>query len=51
MVFYAVRDARRRLEEIEYAAVAVARGAQWSWRTIAEVLGLSAAAAHKRFAH
>jgi hypothetical protein len=41
MVFYAVRDARRRLEEIEYAAVAVARGAQWSWRTIADVLGIS----------
>jgi DNA-directed RNA polymerase specialized sigma24 family protein len=46
----AIREARQHLDEIEYEAVAVARGARWSWRTIAEVLGLSTTAAHRRFA-
>jgi DNA-directed RNA polymerase specialized sigma24 family protein len=46
----AIREARTRLDEIEYEAVAVARGHQWSWRTIARVLGISVATAHRRFA-
>jgi DNA-directed RNA polymerase specialized sigma24 family protein len=46
----AIRDARRQLDEIECEAVAVARGSMWSWRDVAEVLGMSVSAAHKRFA-
>jgi hypothetical protein len=46
----AVRESRKHLDEIEYEAVAVARGFRWSWRTIAETLGISATTAHKRFA-
>jgi len=46
IVLAAIRDARKRLDEIEYEAVALARGAQWSWRDIAGVLGMSASRAH-----
>jgi len=46
----AIHEARKKLDEIEYEAVAVARGAHWSWRDIAKVLGMSVSAARKRFA-
>ena len=46
----AIRGARRRLDEIEHEAVAIARGEQWSWRDVGDVLGLSTSAVHKRFA-
>lgn len=45
----AIQDARRQLDRVEYELVAVARGATWSWRDVGEALGMSAAAAHKRF--
>jgi len=50
VILRAVRIARERLDEIEYEAVAVARGKQWSWRVIADVLGMSSSVAHRRFA-
>ena len=45
----AIRDARRQLDRVEYELVAVARGAMWSWRDVGDAMGISAAAAHKRF--
>jgi hypothetical protein len=46
----AIHDARERLDEIEYEAVAVARGARWSWRDIGRTLDMTGSAAYKRFA-
>lgn len=46
----AIRDARRQLDRVEYELVAVARACMWSWRDVGDALGMSAAAAHKRFA-
>jgi hypothetical protein len=37
-------------DELEYEAVAIARGFGWSWRDIGESLGLSESGAHRRFA-
>jgi hypothetical protein len=51
VVLRAIVQARERLDEIEYEAVAVVRGFQWSWRTIAGVLGMSPTVAHRKFAH
>jgi hypothetical protein len=46
----AIREARKHLDEIEYEAVAVARGGHWSWRDIGASLGLSGSGAYRRFA-
>jgi hypothetical protein len=41
---------RRRCDELEYEAVAIARGCGWSWRDIGDALGISESGAHRRFA-
>jgi hypothetical protein len=46
----AIRGLRRKLDELEHEAVALARSYRWSWREIANSLGLSRSAAHDRFA-
>ena len=46
----AIREARKHLDEIEYEAVAVARGAHWSWRDIGDALEMTGSGAHRRFA-
>src|SRR5687767_13386927 len=50
VVLRAVVEARQHLDEIEYEAVAVARGAHWSWRDVGTALGMSGSAAYKRYA-
>jgi DNA-directed RNA polymerase specialized sigma24 family protein len=45
-----IRSLRAALDELEYEAVAIARGYGWSWRDIADELRVSRSAAHRRFA-
>lgn len=44
----AVRALRRLTERLESAQVAQARAAGWSWQQIADALGVSRQAAHKK---
>jgi DNA-directed RNA polymerase specialized sigma24 family protein len=44
----AVRALRRLLEQLEASQVASAREQGWSWQEIAEVLGVSRQAVHKK---
>jgi len=44
----AVRALRRLLEQLEASQVARARDQGWSWQDIAEVLGVSRQAVHKK---
>ena len=44
----AVRALRRLLEHLEETQVRRARAAGWSWQEIAEVLGVSRQAVHKK---
>jgi DNA-directed RNA polymerase specialized sigma24 family protein len=44
----AVRALRRLLEHLEATQVRRARAAGWSWQEIAEVLGVSRQAVHKK---
>ena len=44
----AVRALRRLLEQLEEAQVERARAQGWSWQQIAEVLGVSRQAVHKK---
>jgi DNA-directed RNA polymerase specialized sigma24 family protein len=46
----AVRALRRLLEQLEASQVASARAQGWSWQEIADVLGVSRQAAHKKHA-
>ena len=46
----AVRALRRLLEQLETSQVASARAQGWSWQEIAEVLGVSRQAVHKKHA-
>ena len=46
----AARAMRRLCDELEYEAVAIARGCGWSWLDIGEALGISESGAHRRFA-
>ena len=46
----AVRALRRLLEQLEISQVASARAQGWSWQEIAEVLGVSRQAVHKKHA-
>ncbi len=46
----AVSALRRRLNDLEREVVMLARAAAWPWRDIAEVLGTSQSAAHRRVA-
>jgi DNA-directed RNA polymerase specialized sigma24 family protein len=46
----AVRALRRLLEQLEASQVAHARSQGWSWQEIAEVLGVSRQAVHKKHA-
>ena len=46
----AVRSLRRMVDELEYEVVARARAFYWSWRAIGDAMGVSAAAAHRRYA-
>lgn len=46
----AVRALRRLLEQLESSQVASARAQGWSWQEIAEVLGVSRQAVHKKHA-
>jgi hypothetical protein len=41
---------RRLCDELEYEAVAFARGHGWSWRDIGDALGMTESGAHRRFA-
>jgi DNA-directed RNA polymerase specialized sigma24 family protein len=47
----AVRALRRLLEHLEEAQVHRARELGWSWQEIAEVLGVSRQAVHKKHGH
>lgn len=47
----AVVALRRSAERLEFAAVAEAIGQGWSWADVAEALGVTRQAAHKRHAH
>lgn len=47
----AVVALRRLAERLEYAAVARALEEGWTWQQIAEALGVTRQAAHKRHAH
>src|SRR5688572_22695155 len=40
---------RRKLAKLEHAAVEVARAAEWSWRDIGQMFGISASAAYRRY--
>jgi len=42
--------AREQLDAVEHEAVVLARSQRWAWRDIGDALGVSRAAAHKRFA-
>lgn len=44
----AVRALRRLLEQLEASQVARARAQGWSWQDIADVLGVSRQAVHKK---
>jgi DNA-directed RNA polymerase specialized sigma24 family protein len=44
----AVRALRKLLEQLEASQVASARAQGWSWQEIAEVLGVSRQAVHKK---
>jgi hypothetical protein len=46
----AIRALRRKVDELEHEAVALARSYRWSWREIGYSLGLSRSAVHDRFA-
>ncbi|HET6624819.1 MAG TPA: helix-turn-helix domain-containing protein [Nocardioidaceae bacterium] len=46
----AVRALRRLLEQLETSQVASARAQDWSWQEIADVLGVSRQAVHKKHA-
>jgi len=46
----AVAALRRLLEQLEVLQVANARDRQWSWRDIADALGVSKQAVHKKHA-
>lgn len=46
----AVREMRKLCDELEYEAVAIARGYGWSWASVGDALKISASAAHRRFA-
>ena len=46
----AVAALRRLLEQLEATQVASARASGWSWQEIAEVLGVSRQAVHKKHA-
>ncbi len=45
-----VGSLRRHVDKWEHEAVVLARSCGWSWRDIAPLLGISATAAHRRFA-
>lgn len=47
----AVRALRRLLEQLEAAQVRRARQQGWSWQEIAEVLGVSKQAVHRKHRH
>jgi hypothetical protein len=47
----AVVALRRLAEQLEFAAVAEAVQQGWSWADVAEALGVTRQAAHKRHAH
>lgn len=47
----AVVSMRRAAEQIEVAAVQTAIDSGWSWAQVAEALGVTPQAAHKRLAH
>lgn len=47
----AVVAVRRAADRLELAAVAEAVARGWTWTEVAEALGVSKQAAHKRFAH
>ncbi len=47
----AVVALRRLAEQLEYAAVARAIREEWTWQQVAEALGVTRQAAHKRHAH
>lgn len=47
----AVVAVRRAADRLELAAVAEAIAQGWTWAEVAEALGVSRQAAHKRFAH
>lgn len=47
----AVVSLRRMADRLEYAAVARALADGWTWQQIAEALGVTRQAAHKRHAH
>ena len=47
----AVVALRRSADQLELAAVAAAIEAGWTWADVAEALGVTRQAAHKRFAH
>jgi hypothetical protein len=46
----AVKEMRALCDELEYEAVAIARGYGWSWAAVGEALGISASGAHRQFA-
>lgn len=46
----AVVALRRRANQLELAAVTTAIGQGWTWAAVGEALGISAQAAHKKFA-
>jgi hypothetical protein len=41
---------RRLCDELEYEAVAYARGLGWSWRGVGDAFGMTESGAHRRFA-
>jgi hypothetical protein len=45
-----VADLRRLTDDLEEALVAYARSFRWSWRNIADALGVDVAAVHRRYA-
>lgn len=47
----AVVSLRRMADRLEYASVAGALAEGWTWQQIAEALGVTRQAAHKRHAH
>lgn len=46
----AVAEMRRLVDELEHEVVALARSYHWSWRDVADALGVSRTSAHRRFA-
>lgn len=47
----AVVAVRRAADRLEFAAVAEAIAQGWTWAEVAEALGVTRQAVHKRFAH